>query len=1323
MSAEVLSSGQVKPSVGKRSEYAARNPLMTIVSAIASLRLTVGLLILAVVVTFIGTLEQTRADIHTVKSKYFLENRVLVNVPLEVFVVPSWFPSAPKIPGSIWVPSGMTILILMIINLLAAHLIRFRLQAKGMKLAWGLLIAVAAGAFTWLIIFNAQNPGGLQGEPPIPWESMWVALQIVVLGIACGGAFGFFSLDRERRYERFFMALVALIAGGALLLTLLLPNKGFIGDSAMRIVWQLAQATAAASISLVACMMLFRRKGGMVLLHLGVLGLIANELYVNSTNNEQRMTFFEGETSNRAVDIRYVELAVIDVSDPEMDQIIVIPGSQLRQNQKISSQHLPFDIKPIEFFENSTIEVAASGVLNPATRGTGLRAAVKAIAPVSGLESRRRNIASAYIELFEKNSDKSLGTFLVSEYLNQPEIIADSPGLNRENGEAKGKFFALELRLKTEYKPYTVTLVDTTAQYYPGTQTPKHFSSDIVFNDRSNETTFEKKIWMNNPMRYAGETFYQTNYEVDRSGKEISTLQVVTNRGWMIPYVCCMFTVLGLSIQFGSTFLSYLEKRAKSSSPAFKSTPPPPDRFSASPPGQVPPSVAMPKVTTANFRNDSPEVSAIVAWLPGAVATGIFALIVLGQAVSAYTGKVKMNDMRLDLLGQIPVTKNGRVQPLDSVARHAALQMSKRENVNDSQDRSQPAIRWLADTMFGAEGYDEYRIFRVENAEVATALNLPFPMPTPKRHQKSNLKYTLAELLQNRSKMREMLTGDQESWNAMQNKMAQLGSLMNQALTLELTLGNPRVAKMSLLQRLDLADMNASNDSLPLIVPTKDPQHPWISFVALEDQIWLNELCEKYKVQTTQELAEAIAPLVQQEFLPIQREQLIKKRVIDKIVNSPELVELLTKEMGNVSKSQLRQMLENRWSQIPNERTETLRAIEGPFVDEILKTQLPQLMSLIEQQIAKVNRGSGAIKSNLESHARQLSELRPAYLKGDAETFNRVLTDYLAHIKAHPPRGMKPYSVATESWYNRFAPFYWAATIYLAVTVVAMLSWLVWPQPLTRAAGWMLSLGVAVHLVGLVARIVVSGRPPVTNLYSSFLFVAAAFAIKMLILERLTKMQIGYFLAGLGGFLGLLAAWNLTITDGDTFSVLVAVLDTQFWLATHVVTISLGYGATMVAGFLGMAYVIKGLFTSSLDKTSRRKLGGMIYGTACFGLLTSFFGTVLGGLWGDDSWGRFWGWDPKENGALMIVLWNAVILHARWGGIVKERGMAVLAILGNIITLWSWKGVNVLGVGLHAYAGTEDKALFYMLIFGLVALAIAIVGLAPTKSWKSYAVD
>jgi hypothetical protein len=128
----------------------------------------------------------------------------------------------------------------------------------------------------------------------------------------------------------------------------------------------------------------------------------------------------------------------------------------------------------------------------------------------------------------------------------------------------------------------------------------------------------------------------------------------------------------------------------------------------------------------------------------------------------------------------------------------------------------------------------------------------------------------------------------------------------------------------------------------------------------------------------------------------------------------------------------------------------------------------------------------------------------------------------------------------------------------------------------------------------------------------------------------------------------------------------------------------------------------------------------MIYGVVCFATLLSFVGTVLGGIWADQSWGRFWGWDPKENGAILIVIWNALVLHARWGGLVKPRGVAVLAVLGNVVTTWSWFGTNQLGVGLHAYGFRNDIA-FWVVVSSLVFLGIAGIGaLVPQRAWQSF---
>jgi ABC-type transport system involved in cytochrome c biogenesis permease subunit len=183
------------------------------------------------------------------------------------------------------------------------------------------------------------------------------------------------------------------------------------------------------------------------------------------------------------------------------------------------------------------------------------------------------------------------------------------------------------------------------------------------------------------------------------------------------------------------------------------------------------------------------------------------------------------------------------------------------------------------------------------------------------------------------------------------------------------------------------------------------------------------------------------------------------------------------------------------------------------------------------------------------------------------------------------------------------------------------------------------------------------------------------------------------------------------------------VLDTNFWLATHVVGVTLGYASTFVAGTLAMAYVILGIFTPVLaarkEVNLSKALTKMVYAIVCFAALFSFTGTVLGGIWADQSWGRFWGWDPKENGALLIVIWNVLILHARWGGLVKERGLMNLAIFGNVVTAWSWFGTNMLGIGLHSY-GFMDAAFKWLMFFNATQVTLIILGCLPFHFWRSF---
>ena len=248
-------------------------------------------------------------------------------------------------------------------------------------------------------------------------------------------------------------------------------------------------------------------------------------------------------------------------------------------------------------------------------------------------------------------------------------------------------------------------------------------------------------------------------------------------------------------------------------------------------------------------------------------------------------------------------------------------------------------------------------------------------------------------------------------------------------------------------------------------------------------------------------------------------------------------------------------------------------------------------------------------------------------------------------------------------------------------------------------------------------RMVLEGRPPVTNLYSSAVFVGWGAVLLGWILERIYRNAIGSSVAALVGFSTLIIANHLA-KEGDTMEMMRAVLDTNFWLATHVVVITIGYSATFLAGFLAIIYVLRGVFTPSLGKDAGTSLVRMIYGIICFATLFSFVGTVLGGIWADQSWGRFWGWDSKENGALMIVVWNAIILHCRWGGFVKDRGIVILALFGNIVTAWSWFGVNMLGIGLHSY-GFMDSAFNTLRWFAVTQILLMVVACQPMMHWLS----
>ncbi len=354
--------------------------------------------------------------------------------------------------------------------------------------------------------------------------------------------------------------------------------------------------------------------------------------------------------------------------------------------------------------------------------------------------------------------------------------------------------------------------------------------------------------------------------------------------------------------------------------------------------------------------------------------------------------------------------------------------------------------------------------------------------------------------------------------------------------------------------------------------------------------------------------------------------------------------------------------------------------------------------------------------------AASLDGILRAYQGQDAEAFNAGVSEYAEMLGQHMPEEMR--KARFEVFFNELQPFYQGTVLYVLAFLLGAGSLLLSNtekssigKAMGRAAVAVVALTFCLHTFGLVARVYMQGYAPVTNLYSSAVFIGWFCVVMGLFMEWLFKNGLGTSLSAVIGFTTLIIAHNLA--DGDTMEMMRAVLDSNFWLSTHVTSVTIGYSATFMAGIIGIVYILAGVYTRRLDDQLAKTLGKMIYGTVAFGLLFSFVGTVLGGIWADQSWGRFWGWDPKENGAVLIVLMNALILHARWGGMVKTRGMAVLAVSGNIITAWSWFGTNMLGVGLHSYGFTES-ALFWMLVFVATQLAIMTAGMIPLSKWKSH---
>jgi ABC-type transport system involved in cytochrome c biogenesis permease subunit len=1206
------SRGLLQPADSRSQLSVAQFSLDQLFSALASLRLTVVLFSLSIFLVFVGTLAQKDQDVwRVVNNTYF---RVwIAHVDLQVFerLVQLFLKGVDwKLHGWVPFPGGKTLGLALLINLAAAHAMRFKVAASGRRLIIGVATIAAGLLVTYLVISSGTNQG-LESELSGAFCDMfWHCFRGLLVLLTASGAYllAFWNAPAKHKLIEWRVLLVVDVLFAILTAWLLTHPDARLDNSSIRILWQLAKGSASAIVLLVGCILVFRKRAGIVLLHGGIALIMLTELFTAVAAEESQMIIGEGETANYSSDIRTSELAVVDHSPVDQDRVTVVPAELLVANvgeaEPIDHPDLPFTIRVHRWLKNSTLHTPTAGESNAATAGFGTLQIAGAARPATGVgqDAGKVDTAAAYVELVTKKSGQSLGTYLVSQE------FADQPV------EVDGHNYDVALRYKRIYHPFTVTLKDFRFDRYAGTNTAKNYSSLVVFKDPQHHIEREVPIWMNNPLRYAGITFYQSSF--DKRTERSTVLQVVKNPSWMTPYVGCMLVGVGMLAHFGLMLFRYLRRRAEDVQ-RFDAT-----AFSDQVVDRERKHTHRGHVTTTGTATN--RWTTVANWLP-AIVLIVFVSYIAGKARLPQTS---LGEMQLYEFAKLPVVYEGRVKPYDTLARNSLQILSGRQEVGVLNTRGKveshlSAIRWLLDAISGANGAGDHRVFRVENLDLLDALGL--------EHRPLFWRYSLNEIT---------------------NKAV---NLRNQ----------PNVRTELDRQRL-----------LAEATPEKDRS-------LFQNKVL--ELGRKYDFYTVLVVAFRSPP---QNADP----QTVIATLQELLSGNPPFAVPPTTEAGE-------------WA---------------PYYQASLELQY-----------------HGQLQRPTNSATVELGSLLQAYARGDIATFNKHLMDYRAllvkyeqslvenakQLQSAGVANSEVYSQAKsnfEVFFNQFSPFYYACVLYVVAFVVGVLSWLGWTQPLRRASVWLLWFTFALHTFALVSRIYISGRPPVTNLYSTAIFIGWAAVLLSLIVESIQKLGLASIVASVIGFITLFLAYNLSL-DGDTFIVLQAVLDTQFWLATHVITINLGYAATYAAGAWGIVYILCAQVFPVINEDARKKVLRTLYGTLCFAIFFSFVGTVLGGLWADDSWGRFWGWDPKENGALMIVLWNALVLHARWGGLVQGRGLATLAIGGNIITTWSYFGVNEYGVGLHAYGASTSSTAMWLLTFAASQLALIGLGLMPLRRFESLA--
>lgn len=274
----------------------------------------------------------------------------------------------------------------------------------------------------------------------------------------------------------------------------------------------------------------------------------------------------------------------------------------------------------------------------------------------------------------------------------------------------------------------------------------------------------------------------------------------------------------------------------------------------------------------------------------------------------------------------------------------------------------------------------------------------------------------------------------------------------------------------------------------------------------------------------------------------------------------------------------------------------------------------------------------------------------------------------------------------TEVYYNIAHPFRLAYIVYLIAALILLFVWITDKNHLMKF-GWIFaSVGLFIHTVGFLIRVYLTGRAPVANMYETVIWVSWGGVLFSMILEKVYRFRLILMIGTIVAMFSLIVADFAPAVLDPSLHPLEPVLRSSYWLTIHVMTITISYAAFFLAfglGDLGLIYYLRG---EEKHHEQIKAVVMSIYRSMQIGVMFLAPGIILGGIWADYSWGRFWGWDPKETWALIALLGYLAVLHARLAGLIKNFGMIASAVITFSLVIMAWYGVNfVLGAGLHSY--------------------------------------